>query len=122
MANPCSFIGTCRGGPRDGQCWEHASSTWRVMQGPRFAAIGDGTASVDVVVMGEYRYERAVWVWCPENGTSPISAENAIARALDIDDHYNRAAFLQAWNTGDWAAVRSFLTPNLSQVKPELAR
>lgn len=48
-----------------------------------------------------------------------ITAENAIARALEIDDHYERIEFLKAWQEGDWRTVRDFLTRDLSAVCEE---
>lgn len=57
----------------------------------------------------------------PRNPAAPIiSAEDTIARALEIDDHYDRLEFLKAWSEGDWNGVREFLTPDLSRVLPEL--
>jgi len=51
-----------------------------------------------------------------------ISAEDAIKRALEIDDHFECREFLGAWLHGDWSTVRDFLTPDLLMVCVECRR
>jgi hypothetical protein len=48
--------------------------------------------------------------------TAVITAEQAIATAIEIKDHLDRLAFLTAWQNGDWETVRAFLSPTLRDV------
>ncbi|WP_453971129.1 hypothetical protein [Amorphus sp. MBR-141] len=38
----------------------------------------------------------------PEGDGRPFSADEAIVKALEIDDHFGRLAFLTAWREGAW--------------------
>lgn len=38
-----------------------------------------------------------------------ITAEQAIAKAIEIDDHFDRLEFLRAWNEGNWRIVADFI-------------
>lgn len=54
--------------------------------------------------------------------TPIISAEDAIARSLELVDPHDSHEFLKAWLHGDWGTVRSYLSADLKSVPPELGK